>query len=110
MIQALWAPEENGGQEVDGSSTPCRKGRAEKVWRSWHSWARALRRRREDVQAYLRHRSVQMNRSRPSMAGSSIYGGTALGLCNLEHYIVRCLIHSGQLHTRINALQNTKSS
>lgn len=30
--------------------------------------------------------------------------GTALGLRNLDHYIVRCLIHSGQLHTRINAL------
>ena len=30
--------------------------------------------------------------------------GIALGLRNLDHYILRCLIHSGQLHTRINAL------
>lgn len=47
---------------------------------------------------------------RPDEPVEAINGGTALGLCNLEHYIVRCLIHSGQLHTRINALQNTKSS
>lgn len=30
--------------------------------------------------------------------------GTALGFRNLDHHIVRCLIHCGQLHTRINAL------
>ena len=29
--------------------------------------------------------------------------GTALGFRNLEHYIVRSLIHSGQLRERINA-------
>ena len=30
--------------------------------------------------------------------------GIALGFRNLNHYILRSLIHSGQLHTRINAL------
>lgn len=30
--------------------------------------------------------------------------GTALGFRNLDYYILRCLIHSGLLHTRINAL------
>ncbi|ANI91207.1 Hypothetical protein BJL86_0536 [Dietzia timorensis] len=30
--------------------------------------------------------------------------GIALGFRNLKHYILRSLIHSGQLHDRINAL------
>ena len=30
--------------------------------------------------------------------------GIALGFKNLGHYIVRSLIHSGQLHHKINAL------
>ncbi|MBB1008401.1 transposase, partial [Dietzia sp. SLG510A3-3B2-2] len=30
--------------------------------------------------------------------------GIALGFRNLNHYILRSLIHSGQLHDRINAL------
>ena len=30
--------------------------------------------------------------------------GIALGFRNLKHYILRSLIHSGQLQTRINAL------
>ncbi|AGS35374.1 transposase IS204/IS1001/IS1096/IS1165 family protein [Corynebacterium maris DSM 45190] len=30
--------------------------------------------------------------------------GIALGFKNLGHYILRSLIHSGQLHTKINAL------
>ena len=30
--------------------------------------------------------------------------GIALGFRNLEHYILRSLIHSGQLQERINAL------
>ncbi len=35
--------------------------------------------------------------------------GIALGFRNLNHYILRSLIHSGQLHNRINALRNRKS-
>lgn len=30
--------------------------------------------------------------------------GIALGVRNLDHYIFRCLIHSGQLQGKINAL------
>lgn len=30
--------------------------------------------------------------------------GISLGFKNLNHYIVRCLIHSGQLQDKINAL------
>ena len=30
--------------------------------------------------------------------------GIALGFKNLNHYILRCLIHSGQLLDKINAL------
>ena len=30
--------------------------------------------------------------------------GIALGFRNLDHYILRSLIHSGQIHNRINAL------
>jgi len=29
---------------------------------------------------------------------------TALGFRNFDHYVLRCLIHSGQLTERINAL------
>ena len=35
--------------------------------------------------------------------------GIALGFKNLNHYILRCLIHPGQLKDKINALQNRKS-
>lgn len=35
--------------------------------------------------------------------------GIALGFRNLDHYVVRSLIHSGQLRDRINALQIGKS-
>lgn len=30
--------------------------------------------------------------------------GIALGFCNLNHYILRCLIYSGQLTNKINPL------
>lgn len=30
--------------------------------------------------------------------------GIALGFRNFDHYVLRCLIHSGQIHDRINAL------
>ena len=35
--------------------------------------------------------------------------GIALGFRNLDHYILRSLIHSGQLQDRINALSIEKS-
>ncbi|EGT5576413.1 hypothetical protein BOR83_12330, partial [Corynebacterium striatum] len=35
--------------------------------------------------------------------------GIALGFRNLDHYILRCLIHAANIRHRINALQNRKS-
>ena len=54
----------------------------------------------------LRHRGVQRaGRGHQWSARVSTGGGTVLGSRNLDHYILRCLIDSGQLHTRINALK-----
>lgn len=64
---------------------------------------RTLWRRREDVLAYF-----DIGASNGPV--ESINGrlehlrGIALGFRNLNHYILRCLIHSGQLQGKINAL------
>ena len=64
---------------------------------------RTLWRRREEVLAYF-----DIGASNGPV--ESINGrlehlrGIALGFRNLNHYILRCLIHSGQLQGKINAL------
>ena len=35
--------------------------------------------------------------------------GIGLGFRNFEHYVLRCLLHSGQLSTQLNVLWNRKS-
>ena len=64
---------------------------------------RTLWRRRKDVLAYF-------NIGASNGPAEAINGrlehlrGIALGFKNLNHYILRCLIHSGQLRDKINTL------
>lgn len=64
---------------------------------------RTLWRRREDVLAYF---DIGASNGPVEAINGRLehLRGTALGFGNLDHYILRCVIHSGQLHTRINAL------
>ena len=60
-------------------------------------------RRREDVLAYF---DIGASNGPVEAINGRLEDlrGIALGFRNLDHYILRCLIHSGQLHARINAL------
>ena len=64
---------------------------------------RTLWRRREDVLAYF---DVGASNGPVEAINGRLehLRGIALGFRNLDHYILRCLIHSGQLQGRINAL------
>lgn len=64
---------------------------------------RSLWKRRKDILAYFD--TGASNGPVESINGRLEHlRGIALGFRNLEHYIVRSLIHSGQLQERINAL------
>ena len=64
---------------------------------------RTLRRRREDILAYF---DIGASNGPVEVINGRLehLRGIALGFRNLNHYILRSLIHSGQLQTRINAL------
>lgn len=64
---------------------------------------RTLWRRRDDVLAYF---DVGVSNGPVEAINGRLehLRGIALGFKNLNHYISRCLIHSGQIHNRINAL------
>ena len=64
---------------------------------------RTLWRRREDVLAYF---DVGASNGPVEAINGRLehLRGIALGFRNLNHYILRCLIHSGQLQSRFNAL------
>ncbi|AEX68947.1 transposase [Corynebacterium diphtheriae] len=47
--------------------------------------------------------------SKLSTARLEFLRGIALGFCNLDHYILWCLIHAANIRHKINALQNQKS-
>jgi transposase len=66
-------------------------------------FSRTLWHRREDVLAYF---DVGASNGRVEAVNGRLehMRGIALGFRNLGHYILRSLIHSGQLHDRINAL------
>lgn len=64
---------------------------------------RTLWRRREDILAYFEVGAF--NGSVEAINGRLEHlRGIALGFRNLNHYILRSLIHSGQLQARINTL------
>lgn len=64
---------------------------------------RTLWRRREDILAYF---DVGASNGPVEAINGRLehLRGIALGFRNLDHYILRSLIHSGQLQSRINAL------
>ena len=64
---------------------------------------RTLRRRREDILAYF---DIGASNGPVEAINGRLkhLRGIALGFRNLNHYILRSLIHSRQLQTRINAL------
>ncbi|WP_027020337.1 transposase, partial [Corynebacterium sputi] len=64
---------------------------------------RTLWRRREDVLAYF---DIGASNGPVEAINGRLehLRGIALGFRNLNHYILRSLIHSGQIHNRINAL------
>lgn len=64
---------------------------------------RTLWRRREDILAYF---DIGASNGPVEAINGRLehLRGIALGFRNLDHYILRSLIHSGQLHNRINAL------
>lgn len=64
---------------------------------------RTLWRRRENVLAYFG--AGPSNGPVEAINGRLEHlRGVALGFRNLGHFILRCLIRTGQLHTRFNAL------
>ncbi|GAB2505887.1 Transposase [Corynebacterium atrinae] len=67
------------------------------------SMGRSLWRRRHDIVAYF-DRGVSNGPVEAINGRLEHLRGIALGFRNLDHYILRCLIHSGQLQGRINAL------
>ncbi|OFO98859.1 transposase [Corynebacterium sp. HMSC034H07] len=64
---------------------------------------RTLWRRRKDVLAYF---DIGASNGPVEAINGRLehLRGIALGFKNLNHYILRCLIHSGQLQDKINAL------
>ncbi len=65
---------------------------------------RTLSRRAEDVLAYFDRPGTSNGPTEALNGRLEHLRGSALGFRNLTHYILRSLIHSGQLQDRINAL------
>lgn len=68
----------------------------------------SLHKRRRDILAFF-DRGVSNGPVEAINGRLEHLRGIALGFKNLNHYILRCLIHSGGLTNKINALQNRKS-
>ena len=103
MIQAYGHPKTSEGKKLmERIITTLRMG-APKGLEELAQLGRTLWRRREDVLAYF---DIGASNGPVEAINGRLehLRGTALGFRNLDHYILRCLIHSGQLHTRINAL------
>lgn len=103
MIQAYGHPKKSQGKKVmERIINTLRKG-VPKGLEELAQLGRTLWRRREDVLVYFdigaSNGPVEVINGRREHLR-----GIALGFRNLNHYILRCLIHSGQLHNRINAL------
>ena len=103
MIQAYGHPKKSEGKKLmERIINTLRKG-VPKGLEELAQLGRTLWRRREDVLAYF---DIGASNGPVEAINGRLehLRGTALGFGNLDHYILRCLIHSGQLHTRINAL------
>ena len=103
VIQAYGHPKNSEGKKLmDQIINTLRKG-LPKGLEGLAQLGRTLWRRREDVLAYF---DIGASNGPVEAINGRLehLRGIALGFRNLNHYILRSLIHSGQLHTRINAL------
>lgn len=103
MIQAYGHPKKSQGKKLmERIINTLRKG-VPKGLEELAQLGRTLWRRREDVLAYF---DIGASNGPVEAINGRLehLRGIALGFRNLNHYILRCLIHSGQLHNRINAL------
>ena len=103
MIQAYGHPKTSEGKKLMERIINTLRMGVPKGLEELAQLGRTLWRRREDVLAYF---DIGASNGPVEAINGRLehLRGTALGFRNLDHYILRCLIHSGQLHTRINAL------
>lgn len=103
MIQAYGHPKKSEGKKLmDRIINTLHKGLPAGL-EELAQLGRTLWRRREDILAYFDIGAF--NGPVEAINGRLEHlRGIALGFRNLNHYILRSLIHSGQLQTRINAL------
>ena len=103
MIQAYGHPKKSEGKKLMERIINTLRMGVPKGLEELAQLGRTLWRRREDVLAYF---DIGASNGPVGAINGRLehLRGTALGFGNLDHYILRCLIHSGQLHTRINAL------
>ena len=103
MIQAYGHPKKSEGKKLMGRIiTTLRKGVPKGV-EELAQLGRTLWRWREDVLAYF---DIGASNGPVEAINGRLehLRGIALGFRNLNHYILRSLIHSGQLQGKINAL------
>ena len=103
LIQVYGHPKKSEGKKLmDRIINTLRKG-LPKGLEELAQLGRTLSRRREDVLAYF---DIGASNGPVEAINGRLehLRGIALGFRNLNHYILRSLIHSGQLHNRINAL------
>ena len=103
MIQAYGHPKKSEGKKLMERIINTLRMGVPKGLEELAQLGRTLWRRREDVLAYF---DIGASNGPVEAINGRLehLRGIALGFRNLDHYILRCLIHSGQLHTRINAL------
>ena len=103
MIQAYGHPKKSEGKKLMERIINTLRMGVPKGLEELAQLGRTLWRRREDVLAYF---DIGASNGPVEAINGRLehLRGIALGFGNLDHYILRCLIHSGQLHTRINAL------
>lgn len=103
MIQAYGHPKKSEGKKLmERSINTLHKGLPAGL-EELAQLGRTLWRRREDVLAYF---DIGASDGPVEAVNGRLehLRGIALGFRNLDNYILRCLIHSGQLQNRINAL------
>ncbi|GAB3649225.1 ISL3-like element IS31831 family transposase [Corynebacterium nasicanis] len=103
MIQAYGHPKKSEGKKLmEKIINTLRKGLPAGLG-ELAQLGRTLWRRRDDILAYF---DIGASNAPVEAINGRLehLRGIALGFRNLDHYILRSLIHSGQLHNRINAL------
>lgn len=103
MIQAYGHPKKSEGKKLMSTVINTLRKGLPKGLEELAQLGRTLWRRREDVLAYF---DIGASNGPVEAINGRLehLRGIALGFRNLDHYILRSLIHSGQLQRRINAL------